>query len=148
MAVPTISAVSPTGGPDGGGSIVTLTGTNFTGTTGVTFGGNPVAGFTVNSDTSLTVYAPAHFDGAAAIVVTNGTGPSTSVITFQYGVAPTAPTFAASTANIAYDPTASQKTGALVSGIGYSPTVTPGTTLADTRIGGTAYNVTYHEPTP
>lgn len=148
MAVPTISAVSPSGGPAGGGSIVTLTGTGFTGTTGVTFGGLSSPGFTIVSDTSLEVYAPAHVDGAAAIVVTNATGPSTSVASFQYGVAPTAPTFAASVSNLAFDPTASQSTGALSTGLGYASDVSTSATLADQRIGGESFDINYHAPTP
>ena len=39
FAAPTVSAISPTGGPLAGGTSVTITGTNFTGATGVTIGG-------------------------------------------------------------------------------------------------------------
>ncbi|MCX2494903.1 Ig-like domain-containing protein, partial [Pedobacter sp. PF22-3] len=38
VAAPTVTALSPTSGPTGGGTSVTITGTNFTGATAVTFG--------------------------------------------------------------------------------------------------------------
>ncbi|WP_216295903.1 IPT/TIG domain-containing protein, partial [Delftia acidovorans] len=38
VAAPTVSSLSPTSGSSLGGSTVTLTGTNFTGATAVTFG--------------------------------------------------------------------------------------------------------------
>jgi hypothetical protein len=55
---PTITGVAPNTGPHGGGTPVTITGTNFTGTTGVLFGATQAPGFVVNSDTSITVPSP------------------------------------------------------------------------------------------
>jgi hypothetical protein len=48
VAAPTVSSVTPNSGPTGGGTSVTITGSNFTGTTAVLFGGSPAA-FTVTS---------------------------------------------------------------------------------------------------
>src|SRR5207248_976215 len=53
---PTLTNFSPTTG--GGGTVVTLTGTNFTGATAVTFNGTPATIITVNSATQITVTAP------------------------------------------------------------------------------------------
>ena len=44
--------------PGGGGTSVTITGTNFTGATAVTFGGIAATSFTVNSATQITAVAP------------------------------------------------------------------------------------------
>lgn len=54
---PTIVSFSPSGAK--AGTVVTLTGTNFTGTTAVHFNGAPVTTFTVNSATQITTTIPA-----------------------------------------------------------------------------------------
>ncbi len=56
---PTISGISPPTGPSVGGTMVTITGTGFTGATGVEFGTNPATNLTVLSDTTITVLSPA-----------------------------------------------------------------------------------------
>jgi hypothetical protein len=48
-APPTVTAVAPDYGPGGGGDSVVLTGTNFTGATGVNFGSFAASTFTANS---------------------------------------------------------------------------------------------------
>ena len=70
MAVPVISAISPTNGPAAGGTSVTITGSGLTGTTAVSFGGTPAASFIVNSDTSITAVSPAHAAGSVFVNVT------------------------------------------------------------------------------
>jgi hypothetical protein len=74
---PTVTGVSPNSGPTAGGNTVTITGTGFTGASNVSFGTIPAADFTVTSDTSITVTAPAGL--ARAIDVTVTTLGSTSV---------------------------------------------------------------------
>ncbi|MDF2935972.1 MAG: hypothetical protein K0Q90_1345, partial [Paenibacillaceae bacterium] len=56
--IPKITAVSPAGGPAAGETAVTLTGTGFTGATGVSFGANPGTELKVVSDTVITVTSP------------------------------------------------------------------------------------------
>ncbi len=92
-AVPTVTAINPPRGVTGGGTAVTITGTNFTGASSVTIGG-VAAPFTVASATSITATTGAHAAGAVDVVVTtpNGTGTGASLFTY---VAPAAPTVAA-----------------------------------------------------
>ncbi|MEV7471829.1 IPT/TIG domain-containing protein [Streptomyces kronopolitis] len=74
---PTLTAVSPNQGPTSGGNTVTLTGTNLTGTSAVTFGSTPAASFTVISPTQITAVAPAAVAGVVSITVTTPAGTST-----------------------------------------------------------------------
>lgn len=70
-----ITNFSPgTGAP---GTPVTITGSGFTGTTAVSFGGVNATGFTVNSDTQITVNVPAGAQ-SGTIKVTTGAGTATS----------------------------------------------------------------------
>lgn len=74
MAAPTLTSVTPNFGTNNGRTTLTLTGSDFTGTTGVTIGGVAATNVTVVSDTSITLTCPAGSAGTASIVVTNGTG--------------------------------------------------------------------------
>jgi hypothetical protein len=74
-AVPTVTSVFPTSGPTSGGTQVVITGTNFTGATGVAFGGL-AASFTVNSATQITATTPAGAAGTVDVRVTNASGTS------------------------------------------------------------------------
>ena len=67
---PWIAAVSPNAGATNGGTIVTITGSNFTGTTAVFFGSAPATSFTVNSNTQITAVDPVEAIGAVDITVT------------------------------------------------------------------------------
>ena len=73
---PTVTAVSPNSGSTLGGTPVTITGTKLTGATGVSFGTVAATTFTVVSDTSVTVTAPAGTAGAVDVTVTTPGGPS------------------------------------------------------------------------
>src|SRR6185437_5148087 len=80
---PVVTAISPTTGPVGGGTLVTVTGTGFTGATSVNFGGTTAVP-TVVSDTSLTVTSPAHAAGTVDVLVTNGVGTSAASTADQF----------------------------------------------------------------
>ena len=87
---PTVSSFSPPSGPVG--TVVTVAGTGFPGTTAVTFGG-VLGSFTVSSATSLQATVPA---GAKTgkIGVTNGSGTGRSAASFTVVVpAPTISSF-------------------------------------------------------
>ena len=73
--LPTVTAVSPATGLPGGGTTVTITGTNFTGVTAVMFGGANAAFFTIVSTTSISARSPA---GSGTVHVTVITAAGTS----------------------------------------------------------------------
>jgi hypothetical protein len=76
---PTISSFTPgTGGP---GTTVTITGTNFTGTTAVSIGKLVISSFTVVSATSITMVLPTitgSISGLVTVVTPGGTATSTT----------------------------------------------------------------------
>ncbi|MFN8393033.1 MAG: IPT/TIG domain-containing protein [Bdellovibrionota bacterium] len=73
----TLSSVSPSSGPASGGVGVTLSGSGFTGTTSVTFGGVAATSVNVINDTTVTAVTPAHAIGAVDVVITNSTASDT-----------------------------------------------------------------------
>lgn len=80
--IPTVTGLNPASGPIG--TTVTITGTNFTGVTSVTFGGVS-ATFTVVSSTQITATVPAGTPpGVVDVRVTNaaGTSPNTAADNF------------------------------------------------------------------
>jgi hypothetical protein len=79
---PTVTAVSPATGPQSGGTLVALTGTELAGTTGVTVGGLP-ATFTPTAG-GLEITTPPHAPGVVDVVVTVGTYPVTLTGAFTY----------------------------------------------------------------
>jgi hypothetical protein len=87
---PTVTGLSPTAGPVGGGTLVTITGLAFTGTTAVDFGTTPATSFTVVSDTTITATSPAG-TGTVDVTVTSsaGTSATSSADQFSYLGAPT-----------------------------------------------------------
>lgn len=79
VAVPTVTALSPTQGPTSGGTVVTITGTAFGGATGVRFGPDTWApSFTVVSSTTITAVAPARPSGLVNVFVQTPGGLSAS----------------------------------------------------------------------
>ncbi|HLX62908.1 MAG TPA: IPT/TIG domain-containing protein, partial [Planctomycetota bacterium] len=68
---PTVTSVSPLSGPTAGGTLVTVTGTNFSPTSTVTIGGVAATNVTINSNTQLTLRTPVGTTGQADVVVTN-----------------------------------------------------------------------------
>ena len=94
-AAPTVTGLSSTGGPTAGGGQVTVTGTGFTGATGVEFGQIPVQTMTVVSDTEIQATVPAGAVGPVDVTVQNPVGISATGAADQYtysNAAPTGPT--------------------------------------------------------
>ncbi len=85
---PTVTGLSPTSGPATGGTVVTIAGTNFTGTTQVDFGSVRASSFTVLSNTSITATAPAEAAGVVDVAVYNA-GPSALSSADKYTFLPT-----------------------------------------------------------
>ena len=78
----TVTAVSPSRGGINGGTVVSVSGTNFASGATVTFGGTAATNVVFNNSTSLTATTPAHAAGLADVTVTN---PSTQAATLQSG---------------------------------------------------------------
>ncbi|WP_169055411.1 putative Ig domain-containing protein [Rhizobium sp. P44RR-XXIV] len=90
VPAPTISSISPTSGPTSGGTAVTITGANFSGTTAVTFGATAASSFTVNSATSITATAPAGTGTVdIRVTTTGGTSATSAADQYTYVAAPT-----------------------------------------------------------
>ncbi|RLJ76607.1 beta strand repeat-containing protein, partial [Pedobacter alluvionis] len=90
VAAPTVTALSPTSGPTSGGTSVTITGTDFSGATAVTFGATAATGFTVNSATQITATSPAGTGTVdVRITTTGGTSATSASDQFTYVAAPT-----------------------------------------------------------
>jgi hypothetical protein len=83
-AAPTITSISPSSGTPNGGTIVSITGTNFANGATVKFDTSNAIGVTVNGSTSITATTPVHAAGTVTVTVTNpdsqsGTGSFTYV---------------------------------------------------------------------
>jgi hypothetical protein len=76
VSPPVIVSLNPGGGPNTGGTVVTITGSSFTGATSVWFGGTRATSFTVNSDSRITATSPAHAVGTVDVTVTTPYGTS------------------------------------------------------------------------
>jgi len=88
LAAPALTSVDPSSGSTAGGTTVTLSGSGFTGTTGVTFDGIAGADFAVVSDTTATVVTPAHAAGAVDVVITGPGGSDTLTDGYTYVTPP------------------------------------------------------------
>ena len=77
--VPVVKKLSAKKGPAAGGTLVTITGSTFTGATEVLFGQTPAAEFEVQSDQSISVTSPPGTSGTAEVTVVNQFGPSAPV---------------------------------------------------------------------
>jgi hypothetical protein len=85
---PNISTINPNRGAPQGGTITTITGTGFTGTTAVTFGGTPATVIQVLNDTTIRATTPPHDVGAFDVVVTNPESTNTLIEGFGFGAVP------------------------------------------------------------
>ena len=81
---PTVTGLDTTSGPVVGGTTVTISGTGFTGTQAVAFGGIPASSFTVESDTQIRATTPNASAGTVDVLVGNAAGTSTANAADQY----------------------------------------------------------------
>ncbi|MFJ2297046.1 IPT/TIG domain-containing protein [Streptomyces sp. NPDC087894] len=79
LSAPSLITLTPSQGPSSGGTVVTLAGSGFTGTTAVIFGDTAATSLTVNSPTQITATAPPG-TGAAPVTVTTPGGTSNPVV--------------------------------------------------------------------
>jgi hypothetical protein len=87
VSAPTITSVTPSAGPVAGGNTVTITGTNLTNTTSVSFGSTPATSFSNVSDTQVTAVVPV-FASSTPVSVTvqtyDGNGSATLSNIYAY----------------------------------------------------------------
>jgi CxxC motif-containing protein (DUF1111 family) len=89
---PAITGISPMSGLTNGGTVVTLTGSNFLAGATVNFGSNPGTGVILTGSTNLTATTPAGTPGAVNVVVANTNGlPGTVFGGFTYELPPLPP---------------------------------------------------------
>jgi hypothetical protein len=82
---PVITSLSPSTGSTAGGTIVTITGTNFTGATSVTINGKAATPIKVVDNTTITCKAPINLiAGPVDVIVTTGGGPSSAFSSYTY----------------------------------------------------------------
>lgn len=76
---PILTSISPTRGPVGGGTVVTLNGTGFVSGATVTFGPAAAASVTFESASRLTAFSPPGAAGAVSVTVTNPGGKTSTL---------------------------------------------------------------------
>lgn len=76
-----VTSISPDDGSEDGGTDVTITGTNFTGTPTVTIGGNSATNIVVVNSTTITCTTSAHAPGVVDVIVA-GSGTGNQLFTF------------------------------------------------------------------
>ena len=85
MALPVITSIAPISGPAAGGTIVTLTGTGFTGALAVGFGSTDASALSVMSDTTMVAVSPPGTGTINVTVVTpNGRSAVNAAVQFGY----------------------------------------------------------------
>ena len=89
-AAPTVTSVSPTSGPTGGGTTITVTGTAFVSGATVAVNGVAATGVTFLSATQVRAVTPARTAGARSVQVTNPDGQADTLAdAFTYTTSPT-----------------------------------------------------------
>lgn len=89
---PTVTNVTPANGSTNGGTLVTVTGTNFSTDATVTFGGATATNVSVTNSFTLTVVTPAHAAGVVDVVVANpggNSGTGVGLFTYDQALSPT-----------------------------------------------------------
>ncbi len=86
-AAPSVTSISPNGGPHAGGTVVTITGTGFVAGASVSFGTIAATSVTVISPTSISATSPALYADAVGVSVTTPGGTSAPSVAdlFAYG---------------------------------------------------------------
>jgi hypothetical protein len=84
---PSVSSVAPTSGSTSGGTVVTLTGSNFVNGATVSFGGVAGTAVSVKSATSLVATSPSHAAGVVDVVVNQSGQSAAKAGAFTYNAA-------------------------------------------------------------
>ncbi|WP_159929643.1 MULTISPECIES: IPT/TIG domain-containing protein [Nocardia] len=135
LSVPTLVSISPSSGPATGGTVVTLTGTGFTGASSVKFGATPATFYFVLSDSLIVAIAPPG-TGTVPVTVTTAAGTSAG-LPFTYvsvpALAAIAPNSGPVTGGTTVTLTGSGFTGATAVSFGFVPAASF-TVVSDTQI--------------
>ena len=86
---PIVNSFTPTAGPTGGHTTVTLTGTSFSTATAVKFGTTTALHYSVTGPTTITATSPPHPAGPVTITVTTPAGSNASSGHYTYDPVPT-----------------------------------------------------------
>jgi hypothetical protein len=130
---PRLTSISPSSGSTAGGTVVTITGSGFTGTKDVQFGKKSGTALNITDDNHITIISPAHSPGSVPISITNpagvggSLGPSTL---FQYVFSPATATNATKNATPAQG---NSREDMAVSFPATSPALTAATATSGTR---------------
>jgi PGF-pre-PGF domain-containing protein len=89
---PIVTGISPSSGSTSGGTIVTITGTGFTGATSVRFGSTAATSYTVNNPTTISATSPVGTAGIFDITVTTAWGTSATSSSDQFTYVSSTPT--------------------------------------------------------
>jgi hypothetical protein len=145
IALPTLTSVSPNTGTTAGGTAVTLTGTNFTGATNVTFGGTAATNMVVVNPTTITCTTPAGTAGAKSVLVTTPGGTNAANTLFTYVAPPSPPTLTSVSPNSG---STAGGTSVTLTGTGFTgaTNVTFGGTAATNRVVVNATTITCTTP--
>ena len=140
LLAPSISSMSPAGGPLTGGQRVTVTGSGFQAGMSVTIGGTTVTP-TVVSATSFTFITPAEPAGSVQVQVTTSFGPSalTSADRYTYGTLPVITSVAPATGLVTGGQTVT------VTGTGFTAGMTAtigGTSVTPSGVSATSFTFT------
>jgi hypothetical protein len=84
QASPTVLSVSPNSGPPAGGTMVTITGTDFLGVSAVAFGSSAASGWTLVSASQIVAISPAVAASTVDGTVTTACGTSATTSADQY----------------------------------------------------------------
>jgi Secretory lipase/IPT/TIG domain len=89
VAPPTLVRMKGKFGPVGGGTTVTITGSNFTAGSAVSFGSTPATSVTMVSSTTITATSPAHLAGTVDVTVSTAGGTTPTVTADRFKFLPT-----------------------------------------------------------
>lgn len=138
ISLPTVTAFTPVQGTQG--TILNITGTSFSGATGVTVGGVSALSFTVNSSTSIQAIVGS---GATGGVTVTKPGGSSTLPGFTWFAPPVITSFSPATGPVG--------TTVTITGTGFHPTATNNTvyfgSVKATVTGGNANSLTVTVPT-
>lgn len=98
--LPTLVSVAPASGTTLGGTTVTLTGTNLTGATDVTFDSVSATNLSVVNSTTVTVDTPVHTAGAVDVAITTAFGTSTLTNGYTYILFPAVTSISPTTSTV------------------------------------------------